>query len=264
MSVSLHERQQAVFAAILDDAAPLPDGWSNRQMAGLDVYRGNYRSALMGALEDTYERTRRHVGEGAFRTVGIHHLIAHPPTGWTIDASGCGFEETCKQLFRDNPEVAELAWLEWAMRELAVGPDSEPLLPETFAKQTAAFGDEDWANMRLAFQPRCAARLVAHDLECLWRALETDGTGHPDPRLPDPQTCLVWREGERPTFILTEADHAAAFAAMQGGGSYADAIMALLADKPDATPEAIRQAATRLGAMLGLWLREGLVVAVNP
>lgn len=264
MSLSLHARQQAFLAAILDDGAPLPDGWRNRQAAGLDVYRGNYRSALMGALEDTYERTRRHVGEGAFRKVAIHHLFAHPPTGWTIDEAGCGFDETCKKMFRDNPEVAELAWLEWAMRDLAVAPDSEPLSPETFAQQTAAFGDEDWANMRLACQPRCAARLVVHDLESLWRALETDDTDYPDLRLPKPQTCLVWREGERPTFILADAGHAAAFAAMQGGASYADAIMALLAQQPDAAPEAIRQAATRLGAMLGLWLREGLVVALNP
>ena len=81
----LAQRQQAFLAAILDDAAPMPQGWGNSQAAGMDVYRGNYRSALMDVLADTFERTRRYVGEKPFRQVSMHHIITHPPAGWTID-----------------------------------------------------------------------------------------------------------------------------------------------------------------------------------
>lgn len=260
---TLEERQAAFLAAILDDSAPLPGGWGNSQAAGMSVYRGNYRSALMGVLEDTYERTRRYVGEAPFRQVSMHHVITHPPAGWTIDEAGAGFAETCAELIRDNPEVEELAWLEWTMRQLATAPDSEPLTPQDFALKSANFDDQNWANLRLAFGPRAEARLLRHDLDALWRALSDDGGKLPDPRLEMPQTCLAWREGEKPTFIMVEADHAEAFAVIQQGEPYAQVIGVLLGDA-EPTPDAIQQAAMRAGEMLGLWLKEGLVVALNP
>ena len=260
----LAKRQQAFLAAILDDAAPMPQAWGNSQAAGMDVYRGNYRSALMDVLADTFERTRRYVGQQPFRQVSMHHIITHPPAGWTIDEAGEGFAQTCAELFRDNPEAGELAWLEWALRLLATAPDSAPLTAQDFAAASADFGDEEWSNLRLGFAPRATARLVGHDLEALWRALGEEGGEMPQVVLPAPQCCLVWREGERPTFKLVEADHDAAFAAMAGGASYAEVIALLIGEDPEPSAEAIQQAAMRAGAMLGVWLNEGLVTALNP
>ncbi len=259
---SLADRQEAFLRAILDDSATLPEGWGNRQAAGMAVYRGNYRSALMGALEETFERTRLYVGEEPFRKVGMHHAIKHPPTGWTIDEAGAGFDQTCAELFARNPEVAELAWLEWTMMELATAPDHDPITPQDFAATSAEFGDEEWANLQLTFQPRSAARLVAHDLDGMWRSLSDESAARRDPRLETPQTCLVWREGDRPTFVLVEADHADAFAAMQQGASYGEMIAVLLGEG-EPTPETIQNAAMRAGGILGRWLNEGLIVGLG-
>lgn len=259
---TLAERQAAFLRAILDERAPLPDGWGNRQTAGMAVYRGNYRSALMGALAETYERTALLVGAKPFAQACINHAIAHPPSGWTIDEAGAGFDATLARMFGDNPEIAELAWLEWAMLELATAPDTTPFAAQDFAQASAAFGDEEWGNLRLAFQPRSRARLVGHDLEAIWRALGK-GEAPPDARLEAPCTCLVWREGERPTFTLLGADHAQAFAAMQEGASYGELIGVLLGEEEPA-PAAIQRAAMRAGEMLGTWLTEGLVVGINP
>jgi hypothetical protein len=228
----------------------------------MEVYRGNYRSALMGALEETYARTRRYAGEAPFRQVAIHHALSHPPSGWTIDAAGAGFDATCAQLFASNPEVAELAWLEWTLLELATAPDSAPIGPEDFAQASVTFGDSEWAELRLTFQPRAAVRIVQHDLAALWRALGEENCARPDPRLPAPKACLVWREGERPTFILVEADHAPAFAAMQAGASYGEVIGVLLGEE-EPTPEAVQRTATRAGAMLGRWLNEGIIIGLK-
>lgn len=260
----LAQRQAAFLAAILDDAAPLPAGWENSQAAGMSVYRGNYRSALMDVLADTFERTRRYVGEGPFRQVSMHHIITHPPSGWTIDEAGEGFAQTCAELFGDNPEAGELAWLEWTMRLLVTAPDSTPLSVKDFAQASAEFGDEDWTAMRIAFAPRAVARLVDHDLDAIWRALGEDGGDIPHAELSAPQCCLVWREGERPTFKLVEADHAGAFTAMAGGASYGEVIALLVGDDPDPAPEAVEAAAMRAGAMLGTWLTEGFITALNP
>ena len=124
-----------------------------------------------------------------------------------------------------------------------------------------AVAEDDWAGLRLSFQPRMAVRHVAHDLEAIWRAL-------PDRAeqilLSEPCTCITSREGERPTFILLEADHAPAIAAMQDGASYGELIGILIGDADNPGAEDIQNAAMRAGAMLGAWLNEGLIIAINP
>ncbi|MEP0188958.1 MAG: DNA-binding domain-containing protein [Erythrobacter sp.] len=259
MSEGLAERQAAFMQAVLDDNAPLPEGWGNSQAAGMSVYRGNYRSALIGALDSTFERTARYVGEETFKQAAVHHAISHPPCGWTIDEAGAGFDRTCAQLFSDNPEVAELAWLEWTMQEVSTAPDQEPLSAAAFGEASASFDDEAWMRLSLTFQPRMAGREVSHDLTGLWSALEEEGNAVPDPTLPSPRACLVWREGERPTFMLTDLAQVEALALMQQGASYGDLIGALAGADPD--PSAIQDAAMQAGAMLGNWLNEGMILS---
>ncbi|MEO0643971.1 MAG: hypothetical protein AAFY47_11240, partial [Pseudomonadota bacterium] len=76
-----------------------------------------------------------------------------------------------------------------------------------------------------------------------------------------PQGCLVWREGERPTFLMVEPDNARAFTAMQSGACYGDLIELIAGKDPDEA--AIQSAAGRAGAILGQWLSEGLVIALD-
>jgi hypothetical protein len=261
---TLAQRQADFMRAILDEGAPLPTGWSNRHAIGISVYRGNYRSALMAALASTYERTLRYVGEGPFRRVAAHHVITHPPAGWSIEDAGAGFDATCEQLFGNNPEVAELAWLEWSMVQVGTAPDTVPLDPAAFGSASAGFGDAEWLGLTLTFQPRAAALVVEHDLPALWQGLEADADVDlpVEPRLQEPRGCLVWREDERPTFMLVEPDTAHAFAAMQAGATYG-ALVELLAGEA-ADEAAFHEAAMRAGAMLGLWLSEGIVTGFEP
>ncbi len=243
---------------ILDENAPLPQGWGNSQAAGMQVYRGNYRSALMDALGETFERTARYVGEGPFQQVAAHHAITHPPASWTIDDAGAGFDESCAQLFGNNPEVAELAWLEWSMLGLATAPDAVPLNGEAFAEETAGFGDTDWAAMKLVLAPRAVSKQVTHDLTAMWSALGDEPFEMGDIACDHPRGCLVWREGERPTFAMVDAEEAQAFGAVQSGATYGEVCMLLAGD--NASEQAIGDAAMRAGAMLGRWLNEGMIV----
>ena len=258
----LAARQMAFMHAILDEDAPLPAGWGNSQAAGMSVYRGNYRSALIGALESTFERTARYVGAGPFRQAAINHAIARPPEGWTIDEAGRGFDETCAALFAENPEVAELAWLEWTMLQAVTAPDCDPIGPVAFAEATAEFGDSEWIGLRLAFQQRAQARLVKTHLTRLWKALAKDLAGQrPAPRLAAPRGCIVSREDERPTFQLVDRDTARGFALMHDGGTYGELVVLLAGET--AAPDAMRAAAMRAGAMIGEWLKDGLVVGID-
>ncbi|MEL7188040.1 MAG: DNA-binding domain-containing protein [Pseudomonadota bacterium] len=258
-SSGLAERQAAFMRAILDDGAPLPEGWGNSQSAGMAVYRGNYRSAVMDALASSFERTARYVGGDAFQQASMHHAITHPPSHWTIDAVGEGFDATCAQLFADNPEVAELAWLEWTMLNASRSADSEAVQAAPFAEASVNFGDEDWTSLMLTFQPRSAARIVEHDLAGMWRMLDEEAEETAELGPQQPRGVLVWREGERPTFLMVDPDNALAFSAMIEGANYGEVVGLLAGEEPDA--DSIQAAAMKAGEALGLWLNEGLIAS---
>lgn len=263
MSVTptLSERQTAFMAQVIDEDAPLPQGWTARHAAGIAVYRGNYRAGLVEALKNSFERTARWVGDVAFQQAAAHHVITHPPHSWTLDVAGAGFDRTCAQLFANDPEVAELAWLEWAMLEAFTAANVEPLDAARFASLTAGFGDDEWARLHIHFLPGAAACEVRHDLRAMWNALGQDVLEYPDAALDAPASVLVWREGERSTFMMGSAEEARAFAALDAGMAYGDLCLMLAGDT--ASDEAVEQAAMRAGAMLGRWLNEGLVRDVS-
>ena len=248
--------------AILDEDAPLPEAMGERHATGFDIYRGNYRSALVGALENTFERTARHIGEETFKKVCAHHLIANPPAGWTIEEAGARFDATCAQLFVANPEVAELAWLEWAMLKASKASDFEPLSPDGFAVATSHYAEEDWMRLHLTFQPGATSAMVNTRLVEIWNSLAEEAeTRDTDQRLTEQRGCIVSREGDRPVFEMVPADSACAFSAMSGGARYGEIVL-LLAGEEAGGPQ-LQQAAMRAGALLGEWLREGLITGFH-
>lgn len=252
--------QNAFLACLLDDAAPLPSGWpvasglNDRQAAGMAVYRNAYRARLIDVLRNTFERTARLAGDDAFNQAAAHHLITHPPASWTIDLAGKGFSETCACLFANDPDVAELAWLEWEMHRVFTAADAAPLTAAEFAAATANFDAGQWENLRLELLPGTALRPVTHDLVKLWEAL-ADPLQVPEAEtLREPQWVLLWREGEQPVFVLVAEAEGLALAEMQRGGTFGSVCAALSHDA-----EAAADAAARAGAMLLNWLRLGLV-----
>ncbi len=267
-SSALQRAQKAFMAQVLDENTPPPDQWNARQVAGMDVYRSNYRSAVVDAVNSTYERTRLWVGEEAFKQAAIHHVITHPPAGWTIDEAGYGFAETCQALFVDRSVVAELAWLEWAMLRTSRADDVDPMTAQGFAAATEQFEEADWGAMVVEFLPGSTSGTVQHDLHAVWQTISA-GDGPADElekALESERGCIVWREGDRPVFMMVDAAQARAFAAAQEGRSYGE-ICQMLADQTSGnqqpSDEALQDAAMAAGAMLGQWLNEGLISVVK-
>jgi hypothetical protein len=256
----LREFQADFMRQLLDDDTPRPEHWSARQAAGLEVYRNNYRSSLVDALRAAYPRTERWVGGEPFRRAAAHHLITNPPAGWTIDEAGRGFDRTCQALFRNNPEVAELAWLELAIQSAFTSLDAAPLAPAAFAQKTAAFDARAWTELRLTFMPGVATRAVHHDLAAIWRATATDAGEHSAGATEGERSVVVWRQGEKATFTQADADEGEAIAALLSGASYGDICLFLAGKHPTAADA--HAAATRAGGLLGKWLQMGLLRAI--
>nr|WP_247715056.1 DNA-binding domain-containing protein [Qipengyuania mesophila] len=249
------QRQAAVLGAILDEEAALPEGWGERQARGLAIYRNNYRSALVEALRATFERTERLVGADAFARAAAHHCIMHPPSGWTLDLVGDGFAETCAALFAGDPDVAELAALEWAMHLAFTARDAVVLSPEGFAAATADFGEREWDRLSLALVPSLRCVAATRDLVRLWSSLARDGDADLAP-LDALHVAVVWREDERPVFVLRPEWEGSAIDAFHAGASWGDVCAAMFASLGE--DRAIAEA----GAMLARWVAEGWIEAI--
>ncbi|WP_066682668.1 MULTISPECIES: HvfC/BufC family peptide modification chaperone [unclassified Sphingomonas] len=254
---ALARLQDAFLACLHDDDAPLPPGLDATRAAGMAVYRNGYRARLLDVLADSYARTARLVGAEAFHQAAAHHLIAHPPSTWTIDRAGEGFAETCAELFAHDPDVAELAWLEWAMQSTFTAADAAPLTHVGFAAATAAFDAADWERLVLNPVAGTALRPVTHDLPRLWRSLADDADQPTVERLAAPHWLLVWREGEEAVFALLPDHEGEALNMALEGETFAD-ICAHLAER--LAPE---EAAAAAGAMLAHWLELGLIGSVR-
>lgn len=255
--MTLAARQQAFMASVLDDEAALPDSWTLRHRAGIEIYRNNYRSALVEAIGATFERTRRWVGEESFRRAAAHHLILHPPAGWTIDDAGEGFERTLAELFTGDPEVAELGALEWAMHRAFIATDTIPLDSTALAAETADFTEDDWAGLRIGFRPGVALLAVTHDVGTLWQALASDDFSAPSTGLQTAHRLVVWREDLRPTFRLLDPLGGEMLDAAMAGACFGD-ICAILAERLGD-----EQGIARAGFLLGQWLQDGLIAALR-
>lgn len=253
VSTSLAQSQREFMAHLLEEERALPANWNDRQAAGMEIYRNAYRARLVDALRETYERTAKWVGEDAFRQAAAHHVIVNPPRSWTLDDVGDGFVDTVAELFAQDPEVAELAWLEWSMHRCFVAPNAEALDAAGFAMVTAAFEGDDWANLRLQFLPGTHQCEVAHDVAELWRALAEEQAARPDFVLAEPVHCIVWREGIKPVFMQVDIAEGAALSMMHDGKSYGEMCDTLIARMGE--EQAVKQA----GAMLGRWIHHGMI-----
>lgn len=254
--MTLAAQQSEFMAHVLAEDRALPPGWDARFAAGLEIYRNAYRARLVDALREIYPRTAQWAGEDAFRQAAAHHLIQSPPNSWTLDDAGDGFVAVLEELFANDPEVAELGWLEWAMHCAFVAADAEPLGHAAFAARASAFTDTDWAEMRLAFQPGIASRKVCHRCTALWQALAHD-EAPPEPLLLDqPMQLFVWRQGLQPIFRLASAEESGFFAMMRGGAGYGTACEELVGRIGE------EQAVAAAGQWLGRWIADGMVMGL--
>lgn len=218
---------------------------------GLPVYHYAYRATLTATLRDVFERTHGWLGDERFDDAARAHIAAHPPRSWTLADYGLGFDRTLSDLFPDNPEVAELAWLDWSLRGAFNGPDAAEL-------DVATLAQVDWEAARLQLAPTLVWREIATNVAALWHALDTESDSPPAAELlAVPAILTVWRHGLMPRFHTVTTDEHRALTMARDGMSFGQICALLTADRDD--PD---EAAALVGAMLGRWIAEGVLTAV--
>ncbi|MBO9603669.1 MAG: putative DNA-binding domain-containing protein [Novosphingobium sp.] len=254
--MTLAALQTRFHGAITGSGAPDDAGWDEAQRRGLAVYRNAYRMRLVETLRASFEKTWSWIGDDSFDTAAIHHLVAHPPASWTLDEAGRGFADTLVELFSGDPEVAELAALEWDMSQAFIGADAAAASAQDFAVATAAYTDEDWAAMRLDFVPGLAVRPVATDCAAIWHAIADGGPIPSDASLPAPRAVAVWRRGFQPCFRMLDDDEGESFALLRQGATFGSLCEMLIG--LHGAEEGVRRA----GSFITRWITDEIVAAI--
>ena len=245
--MSLAQLQRDFSAHILTGAAEVEPHIKGGARRGLAVYRHAYRATLTECLRDSFEKTLLWLGEDAFDAAALIHIPGHPPSSWTLADYGRGFDQTLAGLYPDDPEIEELAWLDWSLRRAFDGPDAPPLDP-------AALAEVDWDAARLSLAPTLVMCPVTTNCAALW-------TGLVNEEPPAAQTLdgfaglIVWRQALSPRFVTLTQPEYRALEQAKAGVSFGAICSGLAEEFPD--PEA---AAAYAGGLLGRWLADGVVI----
>jgi hypothetical protein len=227
-----------------------PNGMAQHadRIAGLNVYHNGYRVRLCDSLEETFGRVLLWVGEEKFLAAAKAHIESHPPQGWTLAVYGEDFPDTLAALYPDDPAVAELARLDWALCRAFDGADA-------VAQPMPA--DADWDRATLRFVPTLRLGPVSTNAGAIWSALSAGKTPPAAVLLPAPGALLVWRQELVPCFRTIEAQEQAALEMMLAGLSFGDLCTALV------EKHGPQIGVDRAGSYLGQWLTDGLVTAIR-
>lgn len=245
----LAQLQRAFVAEITagDDAAP-------PSSPGMAIYRNGYRARLLDALAASFERTRRWTGAEVFESAACHYILSAPPHSWSLDDYGADFPALLAELFAQDPEVGELAWLEWHLQRAFAAPDRPVLDPQTLAAAGQAAGD--WGAVRFAMAAGFAHNAIATNCTPLWGELAEAGAPPSWVRSEEPGCLIVWRGGLSPCWRVTDPAEGAALSHLAAGGTLGEA--GALADFGDD----VDGAAHRLGAWLAGWLQDRLFAGI--
>lgn len=212
---------------------------------GLGIYQNNYRAQLADCLEDSFAVTLAWLGGEAFHAAIVAHVEVVPPTSWTLDRYGMDFPATLRRLHPDDPEIGDLATIEWALSEAFVASDAPPLAADLTAI--------DWDEARIDFAPSLTIHSLATNAPAIWSAIK-DGSEPPAAiLLPAPEALIVWRSGEMCRFRSIIPGEHDALLFLRGPGATFGGLCAALGETQ----------VELVGHWLGHWLADGVIANIS-
>jgi hypothetical protein len=243
--------QQAAFLqALFEPDAPVPKAFSHPR-AGQEaadrfsIYRNNVVVSLKQNLADGFPLLADLLGEEAFAAMADAFVRAHPPRSPLMFAYGEALPDFIAEFapFAELPYAADVAHLEWAMRQSSQARDAT-------AQGKLQLHDADRQGLEIA---PCVKLLVSDwPLYDLWAFLDGRADAPPDMALA--QSLLVYRTQD---FDIELA------CLPSGGDVFMAALLAgkTLSEAAQAAPKASMEAGD-MASLLSLLVGGGLVTAI--
>lgn len=214
----------------------------------LGIYHNAYRVRLVENLADTFEKTCAYIGEAHFDTSARAFLATHPPTARSLRDYGSEFSGFLAARYPGDPDIAELACMDWAMRQAFDSADATPLAADALASVPA----DAWETLGFELVPSVALLVIQHNTPAVWAALDHEIAPPAAARLPQPAHVLVWRRGWQPHFRTLDAAEARALVDIAAGESFSQICVA--ASGADAE--------LRIAGYLRRWFEEELIAGL--
>ncbi len=241
--------QQHMLGA--SDATPQLAGRADRRALGLAIYAHAYRRRLVDVLVDAFAKTQALLGDEAFDAAAMHYVNEHPPETRNLRWYGHEFATHLRRVFPAQAAVAELAQLDWALRQAFDGPDS----PVLAAADLAGVAAEAWASLRLVPVPTANLLRFEHNTVAVWQAIDDEADTPAIVHGEAPVDWLVWRKELQPHFRSLHPIEASLLRAMLAGASFAQAC-------EEAQAQTDEDCTNHIGAGLRQWLEDGVLGAL--
>jgi len=214
----------------------------------LGIYHHAYRARLVDVLADTFAKTCLFMGSDTFDDDAREYAVTHPPMVRSLNRYGADFPDYLARRYPGNPELLELARLDWDLRTCFDGPDA----PALDAQRAASDPQRGWLDRSEPLHGSLRLRQVHTNVVSLWQAIDSDAEVPEPVRRDSATSLLVWRKQLQPHFQTLDPDQARFVQHLQAGASIntACAELAGSATLPDPA---------RLGNWLRDWLQEGLL-----
>lgn len=251
---NLQALQQHLLQAVLADRPPkLPELRADARAdaaSRLAIYRNGYRIRLRDALATEFPGLAMMAGR-RFGNLLESYVEAHPSGHYNIRWHGAGLAAFLEYTlpWRDKPELAEMARLDWAI-STAFDAADEPALATTDLADVPA---DAWADLRLRPLTHLQVLSTRHNVESFRRAADRSDSRPHRRRHDKPRHLLVWRQSLTVRYRQVEADERSALAGAANGESFAS-LCERLAEYHD---PAI--AMPRMTGLLQQWLGSGLI-----
>ena len=226
-----------------------PPGGNGRRRMG--VYHHAYRARCAEVLREVFDKTWSYLGDAEFDAAAADYVERHASTSHSLDDYGADFPDHVARRSPGETDVAELAWLDWAMRRAFDAPDGEPI----DVGRLAALDGQAWDRVGFVLHPGLTMRAVTTNVGALWAGLDAGSPLMPAP-LPGPMTIRVWRKELQPHFRMIEPAEAGALTALSEGERFSLLCERLALDR---APDPVERAA----AMLAIWLEDGLIIGLR-
>lgn len=217
----------------------------------LGIYHNAYRVRLIDTLRDTYEKTWIYLGDTLFEQCAGAYVETHPPTHRSLRDYGAGMPDWLASQFPDDLDVAELALMDWQLRQAFDGADADVLPLEALAGLTA----DDWETLGFRFVPTLVLSPLCFNTPAIWGALDQSQPPPIAQPLPAPAWLCVWRRGWQPHFRTLDEIEFTALSMLCKGARFAEICQIL--------SETCADASTLSAHYLRTWLAEGLIAGLT-
>ncbi|WP_052063318.1 HvfC/BufC family peptide modification chaperone [Nitrincola sp. A-D6] len=234
----------------------LAGGDSDRGKQRLNIYHNAYRSRLLEVLQSAFERSWIYLGDEAFNSICTRYIDTHASHSANLRNYGGDFPHFLRQAFPSDPEVAELATMDWRLHSAFDAANADLLTNE----QLAVVDETQWESLGFVFHPSVSLELFEWNTLDIWHALNQGESPPVVQRLGVPLGHLFWRNEQRGYFrSLDEAEYAALKGLIEGH-SFAGVCEELALNYRNNGIE------NSIGSWLARWLADELLSAIelNP